>query len=128
ELAQALGQLLLAPHELGLAAGGRLGEAVRAGPQHARQRVAEGLAERGGELTRLQLAARRHDPDLQLAAATAFTHDEVAQARAPIRCRARALIVTMTAPAALAPARLTVRPRRARLDGCRTAAIPRGKA
>ncbi len=41
ELAEALGQLRLAPHELGLAAGGRLGDAARARPQHAGEALAE---------------------------------------------------------------------------------------
>src|SRR4029077_1791924 len=42
----------------------------------------------------LQLAIGRHDPDLQLAAATAFSHDKVAQACASIRSRTGPLVAS----------------------------------
>src|SRR5207245_6712264 len=91
ELSQPLPQLGLAPYELRLAAGGRLREATRAGPQHA----AEVLAERGAQLAReqarVELSLGRHDADLQHARAPALAHDEVAQPRAPVRPGARAL-------------------------------------
>ena len=85
ELAEALGQLGLAPHQLGLAARGRLREAARARPQHAGEALAERLAQRLRQRARLELAVGRDDADLQLAGAPAFAHDEVAQARAPVR-------------------------------------------
>ena len=92
ELAQALGQLGLAPHQLGLATGGRLGEAVRARPQHAAEALAELPTERRRERAGVQLSLGGHDPDLQPAGVPAFAHDQVAQARAPVGRRPRPLV------------------------------------
>src|SRR5205807_3951001 len=72
ELAEALGELRLAPHELGLAPGRRLREAARARPQHAAETLAQRGAQMAGELTGVELALGRDDPDLQPIRAPAF--------------------------------------------------------
>ena len=90
ELAQALGQLGLAPHELGLAAGGGLGEAARARPQDAAESARRARAERQRERAGIELAVGGDEAHLQLARCAGLRARRGCAARAPVRGGPRA--------------------------------------